>query len=87
MDETVEDKRPGFMIDNYLITFPPFGDIIEEHEDGSMSVLIDVYKVDGKTKTRAEQSEITPELEKKINAYINKMLEDAIELEKGKTNG
>jgi hypothetical protein len=86
MDETVENKRPGFMIDNYLITFPPFGDIVEEHEDGSMSVLIDVYKVDGETKTRAEQSDITPELEKKINAYINKMLEDAIELEKGKTN-
>jgi hypothetical protein len=87
MDETVEDKRPGFMIDNYLVTFPPFGDIIEEHEDGSMSVLIDVYKVVGTTKTRAEQSDITPELEKKINAYINKMLEDAIEIEKGKTNG
>jgi hypothetical protein len=86
MDETVEDKRPGFMIDNYLITFPPFGDIVEEHEDGSMSVLIDVYKVDGTTKTRAEQSDITPELEIKINAYINKMLEDAIEIEKGKTN-
>jgi hypothetical protein len=33
-----------------------------------------------------DRSDITPELEKKINAYINKMLEDAIELEKGKTN-
>ena len=86
MDETVEDKRPGFMIDNYLITFPPFGDIIEEHEDGAMSVLIDVYKVDGTNRTQVEQSEITPELEVKINAYINKMLEDAIEVEKGKTN-
>ena len=87
MDETVEDKRPGFMIDDYLITFPPFGDLIEEHEDGSLSVLLDIYKVDGETKTRADQADLTPELEKKINAYINKMLEDAIELEKGKTNG
>lgn len=87
MDETVEDKRPGFMIDNYLVTFPPFGDIIEEHEDGSLSVLLDIYKVDGETKTRAEQAEITPELETKINAYINKMLEDAIELSKEKHNG
>jgi hypothetical protein len=87
MDETVEDKRPGFMIDNYLVTFPPFGDLIEEHEDGSLSVLLDIYKVDGETKIRADQSDITPELEVKINAYINKMLEDAIELEKEKTNG
>ena len=86
MDETVEDKRPGFMIDNYLITFPPEGDIVEEHEDGTMSVLLDIHKVIGGKNVRAEQSEITPELEKKINAYINKMLEDAIELEKGKTN-
>ena len=87
MDETVEDKRPGFMIDDYLVTFPPFGDIIQEHEDGSLSVLLDIYKVDGETKTRADQADLTPELEKKINAYINKMLEDAIELEKEKANG
>ena len=40
MDETVEDKRPGFMIDNYLITFPPFGDIIEEHEDGEYYITL-----------------------------------------------
>lgn len=87
MDETIEDKRPGFMVDDYLITFPPFGDIIVENEDGTHSVLIDVYKVDGETKTRAEQTDITPELEEKINAYINKMLEDALELYKEKKNG
>lgn len=87
MDEKVEDKRPGFIIDDYLITFPAVGDIIVEHEDGSMSILIDVYKIDGETKTRAEETEITPELEEKINAYINKMLEDAIAEYKEKING
>jgi hypothetical protein len=87
MGEMVEDKRSGFMIDGFLISFPPEGDIIQEHEDGTMSVLVDIHKVEGSASKRIEQSELTPELEVKINAYINKMLEDAIELEKEKTNG
>ena len=83
-----EEKRPGFMIDNFLITFPPEGDIVQEHEDGSMSILLDIYKVtaDGE-RSRIEQDEITPELEEKINAYVNKMLEDAIAEYKEKING
>ena len=82
MDEEV--KRPGFMIDNYLVTFPPEGDIIQEHEDGSMSVLLDIYKVDGDVRIRADQSVLTPEFEMKVNAYINKMLEDAIKSDEDK---
>ena len=83
-----EEKRPGFMIDNFLVTFPSEGDIVQEHEDGSMSILLDIYKVtaDGE-RSRIEQDEITPELEEKINAYVNKMLEDAIAEYKEKING
>ena len=83
-----KDKHPGFMIDNFFITFPPEGDIVQEHEDGSMSILLDIYKVtaDGE-RSPIEQDEITPELEEKINAYVNKMLEDAIAEYKEKING
>jgi hypothetical protein len=82
MEDKVQDLRPGFMMGEYLVTFPPFGDIVVENEDGTMSILIDVFKVDGNERTEVSQAEITPELEAKISAYINEALIQAIEKDK-----
>lgn len=74
-----ENKRPGFLIDDFFITFPEEGEIIEEHEDGSMSVLVDIYKIDGDKKISVAKDQVTPELEEKISEQINQFLLDAVE--------
>ena len=84
----MENKRPGVMIDNFLVTFPPDGDLIREDEDGSFHILCDIYTVDDNdNRTPVEQSEITPELEEKISNFINGLLEEAIKDYKEKQNG
>lgn len=75
----MENKRPGFMIDNFLITFPDEKNFVEENEDGSMTIIVDIYKVEAGKQTPVEQGEITPELEAKIGNFVNDMLTEAIE--------
>jgi len=77
----MENNRPGFMIDNFLITFPTEKgeDFVEENEDGSMTIIVDIYKVEAGKQIPVEQSEITPELEEKIGKFVNDMLTDAID--------
>jgi hypothetical protein len=75
----MESKRHGFMIDNFLVTFPDEKDFVEENEDGSMAIIVDIYKVEAGKQIPVEQSEITPELEEKIGAFVNNMLTEAIE--------
>jgi hypothetical protein len=77
----MDDKRPGFKVDGYFVTFPE-GDIIEEAEDGQLSVALDVYKIDNGKYIR--QKELHEDLELKIAAYINEMLTRAIEEEEKK---
>ena len=68
--------------DEYAISFPMDEDIITEHEDGSMSIITEVYRlVDGK-KVKIENGTITPEIHAKIEAFVNEMLTQAIEFEK-----
>lgn len=75
----MESKRHGFMIDNFLVTFPDEKDFIEENEDGTMAIIVDIYKVEADKQIPVDQSEITPELEEKIGAFVNNMLTEAIE--------
>jgi len=75
----MENKRHGFMIDNFLVTFPDEKDFVEENEDGTMAIIVDIYKVEAGKQIPVDQSEITPELEEKIGAFVNNMLTEAIE--------
>ena len=77
----MENNRPGFMIDNFLITFPTekSKDFVEENEDGSMTIIVDIYKIEAGKQIPVEQSEITPELEAKVGKFVNDMLTEAIE--------
>jgi hypothetical protein len=75
----MQNKQPGFMIDNFLITFPAERDFVEENEDGTMAIIVDIYRVEAGKQIPVEQSEITPELEEKIGAFVNDMLTEAIE--------
>ena len=74
-----KDNRPGFLIDGFFVAFPPEGDIVQEHEDGSMSILVDIYKIDGDNRISLARDEVTPELEEKINDHINHILLQAVE--------
>ena len=68
--------------EDYAISFPENENFIEEHEDGNMSILVDIYKiVDGKT-TKVDKEGITPEIHAKVEAFVNEMLTQAIEFEK-----
>lgn len=68
--------------DEYAISFPQDEDFITEHEDGTMSILADVYKiVDGKN-MKLDNGTITPEIQVRIEAFVNEMIMQAIEFEK-----
>jgi hypothetical protein len=78
------DKVVGIQIDDYLVHF--VGDeFLKEDDSGNLYIETDIYKLDSTTnkKVKVEESEITPDLESKINAWINSALEQAIEREKG----
>lgn len=76
-----QTKRDGFRIDNYFIAFPP-GDFITEESDGTMSIAVDIYSIDDNNNLNPVEPGTVPEdLHVKIEAYINKFLEDAIQQE------
>ena len=79
-------KIGGFRIDDYFIALPE-NDFIVEDEEGKMHILVDIYTLDkDNIKSRVNESEITPELEVKISAYINEILLQAIEEEEKSKN-
>lgn len=86
MVELDQTKKPGFRIDEYLVVFPDVDNLITTNEDGSMSVLVDIYKVseDNQTTERIPHGSLPSEVEEKIQSHITNMFESAIEAEKGK---
>lgn len=78
-----KDKFTIIPIDEeHAIGFPKDEDFVEEHEDGTMSLLVDIYKiVDGKTKSM-EKGSITPEIHAKVEAFVNEMISQALDYEK-----
>jgi hypothetical protein len=78
----VENKILGFKIDDYFVSFPE-GEIINEEEDGQMSIIVDIYKMDkDNNRVSVPKHEITEDLELKIAAHINQILTTALEQEK-----
>ena len=80
MEEPDVNKKPGFRIDDYLVIFPDINNLITQNEDGSMSVLVDIYKVseDNQTRERIPHNNLPPELEEKIQMHLTNMFESAI---------
>jgi len=78
------DKKTGFRVGDYFVSFPEDEFIKEDPETGGMYVLVDIFRLDRDNNAfRVEQSDITPEIEHLVNTEINKMLTAAIaELEK-----
>ena len=50
--------------------------------DGHLSVLVDIYKKIDNNMIKVENHEVTPDLQNKIEEYLNRMLTSAIENEK-----
>lgn len=74
------NKKPGFRLDEYMVVFPDIENLIQQNEDGSMSVLVDIYKVseDNQSTERIPQGNLPPEVEEKIQQHITNMFENAI---------
>lgn len=79
----MDDKKyPGFQIDNFIITFPNNSSFVQEDSDGGLSILVDIHQIDSdNNRTKVPEEMVTPELEDKIQEFINNMLMQAIEEE------
>ncbi len=86
MEKLDPNKKPGFRIDEYMVVFPDIDNLISTNEDGSMSVLVDVYKVseDNTTRERVEHGNLPPDIEEKIQIHITNMFENALQEEREK---
>jgi hypothetical protein len=79
--ELDQHKRPGFRIKDYFISFPE-GEFVHENDDGTMSLDIDIFRIDGnnnlvamdEASKDAEIEALRPEIE----AWVNTALEEAI---------
>lgn len=80
MEEFDINKKPGFRLDEYLVVFPDVDNLIHQNEDGTMSVLVDIYKVseDNQTTERIPHGSLPPNVEEKIQQHITNMFENAI---------
>jgi hypothetical protein len=81
-----KNKKPGFRIQNYFVTFPEDEFIKEDEESGRLYILVDIYKIEN-NKTSAfklQSEEITPEIEKMISDEVNRLLMEGMEDDKKK---
>lgn len=87
MEELDTNKKPGFRLDDYMVIFPDVDNLIQQNEDGSMSVVVDIYKVskDNQTTERIPHGSLPPDIEEKIQQHITNMFESAIA--ESETNG
>ena len=71
-----KDKRPGFRLGDYFVTFPDDEFIKEDEESGRLYILADIYKIDNDKTTayKLKESEITPQIEKMISDEVNRLL-------------
>jgi hypothetical protein len=78
-----KNKRPGFRIKNYFVTFPE-DEFIKEDENGRMYILADIYRIenDKTTANKLQSEEITPEIEQLISDEVNRLLLEGIENDK-----
>lgn len=82
--ELEQHKRPGFRIKDYFVSIPVNEDFVTENEDGTLSIAVDIFKIDvnnnmiATDKSNMSQEEFD-ELQVRIEAWINTALEEAIE--------
>jgi len=78
------NELEGFRIGNYFITFPP-GDFIKEDDNGNLYAEVDIYGIqkDGSAE-KLPPNKISPEMNQVINDEINKIIQEALDMEKGK---
>jgi len=83
MVEKNPDKKPGFRIKNYFVTFPE-DEFIKEDDDGKFYILADIYKIenDKTTANKLASDEITPEIEQLISDEVNRLLMEGMEIDK-----
>ena len=73
-----EDKRPGFRVGEYFVTFPN-EDFVKEDEEQRLFVEVDIFRIGpDNTAIKLDNSQVTPEIEDMISVEINKMLESTI---------
>lgn len=75
----VEDSRnrDGLFMDGYFISFPP-GDFVHEQEDGSLSVSVDIYKVnEDYSMDRIPSEEVSADLHLKLEKFISEAINRA----------
>lgn len=82
--ELDQHKRPGFRIRDYFVSIPVNENFLTENEDGTMSISVDIFKIDGNNNMIATDksnmnSEELDELQIEIEAWINETLTRAIE--------
>ena len=69
----------GFMIDDeYFVEIPREGEFIIENDDGTGTILVNVYKVKENNFEKVMNDDVTEEVAAKIEVAINSMLEAAI---------
>lgn len=86
-NELLTSKKPGIKFEDYLITFPDIDNLVYENDQGEMFINVDIHHIDSNNNTtRIKENELTPELEQKIQEYINNFLVQAIEAEENNKN-
>ena len=75
-----DNKKTGFRVNNYFVSFPEDEFIKEDPETGNMYVLVDIYRLDEQGNAfKLEQDEVTSDIEALVNTEISKMLNAAID--------
>lgn len=82
--ELDQHKRPGIRIKDFFVTFAD-GDFVLENEDGTLSLAVDIFRIDGNNNLHevdakikdAELESIRPEIEAWVNAALEAAIQDA----------
>lgn len=80
------NKLDGFRVKDYFVSFPP-GDFIKEDDNGNMYAEVEIYNLrkDGQAE-KLSKDKISPEIDKIISEELNKLIQEALQMEKGKIN-
>lgn len=80
------NKLDGFRVGDYFVSFPP-GDFIKEDDNGNMYAEVEIYNLrkDGQAE-KLSKDKISPEIDKIISEELNKLIQEALQMEKGKIN-
>jgi len=73
----------GFKVGNYFVTFPP-GNFIKEDSQGNTYIEVEIYSLqkDG-TAVKLPKNSINPEIDRIISEELNKLVNEALQQEKG----